>query len=264
MLNKSSVRDVLVSIVSHGHGAMVAALLRDLALPGNAERIRVVLTLNAPEHESIVQDALPFPVQILRNDQPNGFSTNHNRAFQIGMEQGAASFYCVLNPDLRVPAGTVQALLGNFEAGGKIGLVAPAVFTQDGGGENSVRPLPDVAEIAFKAWDKLRRRMSMRVPIPGEWYWVAGMFMLFDAAAYRAVKGFDERYFLYYEDVDICCRLDLHGYRIRHCPSIGVVHHARRDSHRQLVFFFRHLNSAIRFFLSPIYFRCRRKARTRS
>jgi hypothetical protein len=256
-------RHILVSIVSHGHGAMVADLLRDLAMPGNAECIRVVLTLNVPEDdEGLGLESLPFPLQVVRNERPQGFSANHNRAFQIGMDQEATPYYGVLNPDLRIPAGAILALRGGFDGAGKVGLVAPYVVSPDGAVENSARPLPAPVEIAFKAWARMRGRMASREPGPDDWYWVAGMFMLFDTAAYRMVGGFDERYFLYYEDVDICCRLALSGYDIRRNSSVKVMHHAHRDSHRHPGYFFRHLSSALRFFLSPTFFRCRHLART--
>ncbi|PIW38726.1 MAG: glycosyl transferase [Hydrogenophilales bacterium CG15_BIG_FIL_POST_REV_8_21_14_020_62_31] len=257
------VREVLVSIVSHGHGAMVADLLRDLALPGNAEYIRVVLTLNVPEDVDFRLNQLPFPVEVLRNEQPLAFSANHNRAFKLGMKQEAAAFYCVLNPDLRIPAGAMPALRACFDEAGTVGLVAPVVVSPEGAVENSVRPLPTPVEIALKVWARLLGRKCISEPQASEWYWLAGMFMLFDAAAYRVVGGFDERYFLYYEDVDICCRLGLAGYGIRRCQSVKVIHDARRDSHRRPWYFFMHLTSAWRFFRSPTYFRCRGMTRGR-
>ena len=65
--------------------------------------------------------------------------------------------------------------------------------------------------------------------------------------------GFDERYFLYYEDVDICCRARLAGWRVRVEPRAMVVHEARWDSHRKPRFFLWHLTSLLRFWRSPTY-----------
>jgi GT2 family glycosyltransferase len=80
--------------------------------------------------------------------------------------------------------------------------------------------------------------------------WVAGMFMLFTAEAYRAVGGFDERYFLYYEDVDICRRLRARGNKIVYEPAVPVIHEARRASRRDPRLMRMHAASALRYLLS--------------
>jgi len=56
--------------------------------------------------------------------------------------------------------------------------------------------------------------------------WAGGMFLLFPRTLFEGLGGFDERYFLYYEDVDICARLTLLGRRVVLCPRARVVHHA--------------------------------------
>jgi N-acetylglucosaminyl-diphospho-decaprenol L-rhamnosyltransferase len=56
------------------------------------------------------------------------------------------------------------------------------------------------------------------------------MFIGFARHAYERVEGFDERYFLYYEDVDICRRLRGHGYKVLYDPTVSIVHEARRAS----------------------------------
>ena len=74
--------------------------------------------------------------------------------------------------------------------------------------------------------------------------------MLFRSSVFHALHGFDERYFLYYEDVDLCRRLRKRGYDIRLVPSVRAVHNARRESHRSLRHLRWHLASIVRFLLS--------------
>jgi len=76
------------------------------------------------------------------------------------------------------------------------------------------------------------------------------MFMLFRADTYREIDGFDERYFLYYEDVDICARLRQRGYDVRLVPAASVIHAARRDSHRRARYLAWHIRSTLRFWRS--------------
>lgn len=73
------------------------------------------------------------------------------------------------------------------------------------------------------------------------------MFMLFPRTVYEQLGGFDETYFLYYEDVDLCARLRKLGYRVGYCADVSVVHDARRASHSNLSYLRRHLASMARF-----------------
>ena len=80
--------------------------------------------------------------------------------------------------------------------------------------------------------------------------WVGGMFMLFTRETFDAVGGFDERYHLYYEDVDICARVRTSGKEIVLCPTVEVIHDAQRQSHTSPRFFAWHVVSMLRFFFS--------------
>ena len=77
--------------------------------------------------------------------------------------------------------------------------------------------------------------------------WLAGMFMLFRSDAYRTVGGFDEAYFLYYEDVDLCHRLRASGASVMFEPGAEVVHDARRASRRNPRLAMHHLAGIFRF-----------------
>ena len=74
--------------------------------------------------------------------------------------------------------------------------------------------------------------------------------MLLRSSTFESIGGFDERYFLYYEDVDLCARLRLLGLEVAQTPGAFVTHHARRASHRDLRYLRLHARSMIKFFLS--------------
>jgi GT2 family glycosyltransferase len=80
---------------------------------------------------------------------------------------------------------------------------------------------------------------------------MAGMFMLFRSELYRAVKGFNEAYFLYYEDADLCRRLHRAGKSVIYNPKAEIIHDARRASHTNPRLAFHHISSALRYFLQP-------------
>lgn len=113
--------------------------------------------------------------------------------------------------------------------------------------EDSARRFPTVATLLKKIFAE-RREPDYPVdrgPLVVDW--LAGMFMLFRSDAYRSVGGFDEAYFLYYEDVDLCHRLGSIGSSAIYAPQAEVTHDARRASRREPGLAVQHLLSALRF-----------------
>ena len=231
---------IAVSVVSHGHGAMVQHLVAHvLACP---EVSRVIVTYNIPELSPCRLDAR---VEVITNVAPKGFGANHNAAFLRCRE----SYWCVLNPDIKLEGNPFPALLDSLRTDA-VGLVAPLIKNPTGQIEDSIRHFPTLTQLALKAWGKDNSPYKIEAGAPDLCPdWVAGMFMLFRAEAFAALNGFDEGYFLYYEDVDICVRIWKAGFKIVACPSVSAIHDARRASrvnwrHRQW-----HLKSMARYFL---------------
>jgi hypothetical protein len=253
-------RTIHVSIVSHRHGAVVHRLLQDLeAAP--AGLLHVTLTLNVPEELPFDPAALRLPVVVRRNRRPLGFGANHNAARAEHAAACACAWFCVANPDIRLDAHGLERLRDRLAADPALALVAPLVVDSSGSVQASARALPTPAEI----FGKLRGR-GWSVPPDGPPLspdWVAGMLMLMRASAFVEVGGFDQRYHLYYEDVDLCCRLRLAGWQIALEPSVRVTHDGAWNSHRDPTHMRWHLASMLRFFTSSVYFASLRRARAR-
>jgi N-acetylglucosaminyl-diphospho-decaprenol L-rhamnosyltransferase len=113
--------------------------------------------------------------------------------------------------------------------------------------EDSARRFPTTGSLLKKFLAEKRQPDYPADRGPTQVDWLAGMFMLFRADAYRSVDGFDEAYFLYYEDVDICHRLRLGGAAITYEPRAEVIHDARRASRRDLRLARHHLSGILRF-----------------
>ncbi|MHB8453182.1 MAG: glycosyltransferase [Acidiferrobacterales bacterium] len=240
---------ITISVVSHGQGSLVKALLDDLN-KYSSQQIEMILTVNLEENLPFEGKNYDFPIRIVRNAKPRGFSANHNAAFALRSNE----YFCVLNPDIRLNEGPFRRLLSSL-ADPSVGVVAPLVHSAEGSIEDSARRMPTPLVIIRKLFD---RNQGPDYPIGHEPInpdWVAGMFMLFRSDVYARMGGFDERYFLYYEDVDLCARLMLADYKIVLDPRVSVIHNARRESHRHFRYFRRHIASITRFFLSPVFFR---------
>ncbi len=234
---------IAVSIVSHGQGELVAQLLQDIRANCKSMPLHVLLTLNIEEQLPFNEAEFPFPIQIIKNRYRRGFAANHNAAFKVAHGE----YFCVLNPDIRFHSDPFPALVAGL-ADTAIGVTAPLVTGPQGQIEDSARLFPTPLSIARKAFCGQHGPDYAIEETPIQPDWVAGMFMLWRADMFRRIGGFDERFFLYYEDVDACARLHQAGFRVQMIPAVKVIHHARRASHRNLRYLRWHLTSMLRFF----------------
>ncbi len=229
-----------VSIVSHGHGLPVLELVRVLATYNECRPAQVIITLNLPEPslvEMLESGHWPFSLVIIRNTAQKGFGANHNAAFRkCGQDR-----FCIVNPDVMLPANPFPELLRAVGQAGA-GCAYPRQIGANGELQDFAREVPTPLAL----W---RRYAGRGGKTSNAVEWVTGAFMMFDATAYRAIGGFDERYFMYCEDVDICIRIQLAGYRLVEA-KVDVIHVGQRASHASLRHLAWHLASLTRLWTS--------------
>jgi len=233
---------ITVSVVSHGQGRLVAALLEDLACCHDVSA--VVLTQNIPEDDIPCPASLQPRLRVIRNERPRGFAANHNQAFRFC----ETSLFAVLNPDIRFRGDPFQQLALALDAHGG-GVIAPAVRNPSGDLEDSARHFPTPLRQLRKLMGLGDGRIAAEGAAPQDVDWTAGMFLLFPASVYSELEGFDEGFFLYYEDVDVCTRLWRSGRRVILHPGVTVIHAAQRASRRRLRYMKWHFFSMFRYFV---------------
>lgn len=248
--------DITVSVVSHMQIGLVAQLLADLGAHCAGSRLEVILTLNLEETLPFELNDFSFPIKLIRNASAKGFGANHNQAFR----HATGRYFCVMNPDIRLASNPFDALLACL-VDSQIGVVAPLVLGENGEVEDSARRFPTPLTILCKALGRCKGNDYVIGVAPFHPDWVGGMCMLFSYSVFERLGGFDERYFLYYEDVDICARLRLLGYEVLVNPQAKVTHHAQRTSRRSLTYLRWHFKSMMRFFLSSACWRVHRLER---
>ncbi|WP_018076480.1 glycosyltransferase family 2 protein [Thiobacillus denitrificans] len=234
---------ISISVVSHGQGDLAGNVLADLARFADSLPLEVILTRNIPERLPFSSEDFPYPVTVVANASPKGFGANHNAAFRLA----EGKWFCVLNPDIRMPENPFALLIEEIERQ-RAAVIAPAVLSPAGQIEDSIRRFPTPFSLANKLLGRGDGRYAFAVgdeTFPADW--VGGMFMLFRAEDYRRVGGFDEGFFLYYEDVDICTRLWQGGHRVLACPKVQVSHDARRASRRDFRYMRWHAGSMARY-----------------
>lgn len=240
--------DITISVVSHRQMALVVVLLQDLAINCRETRMNVILTLNVPEELPVLLDHLPYPLRVLCNDNPLGFGENHNRAFR----HARTPFFCVINPDIRIESNIFPVLINDLKDR-TLGVVAPRIVNAAGVVEDSARKFPTPFKIFCKLFGGCKMQDYPMGGVALEPDWVGGMFMVFRRDVYERLGGFDQRFFLYYEDVDLCARIRLAGLRVLMLPGVSATHLARRSSHRRVVYSMLHIRSMLRFFSSKVF-----------
>jgi N-acetylglucosaminyl-diphospho-decaprenol L-rhamnosyltransferase len=235
---------ISLSIVSHGHSEAVRELLIDLNAYRGAYPLRLLLTLNVPELEPLTASDLSqvsrWPLMIISNSRVQGFAKNHNAAFK----KAEPGIWCVVNPDIRLFAEQIDTLL-NISLQSKAGLTYPKQSSPAGQVLDYYREL-------VTPWSLMKRYLGRVPERPMQPEWVSGCFMAFRSEVYQELGGFDEKYFLYCEDVDICLRLQLAGYKMVEA-DFSIVHDTRRGTLKNWDHFKWHVSSLLKLWSSRVF-----------
>jgi N-acetylglucosaminyl-diphospho-decaprenol L-rhamnosyltransferase len=240
-------RHLCISIVSHGHKNFVIRLIDQLAATSSSAISKLIITNNKPEWENFddvcMDNRWPFEVICICNPHPLGFGTNHNQAFKACTSE----HFCVLNPDIELIENPFDAL-SNSMATEAVGCAYPSQISSDNLLLDFERELASPLAIAK------RRLFKSTISHIGSSSidWISGSFLVFKSSVFRDLNGFDERYFMYCEDVDICLRLQLAGYSLARAEST-VIHHTQRRTLKNMRHLAWHLRSLFRLWNSKAY-----------
>jgi GT2 family glycosyltransferase len=183
--------------------------------------------------------ALEFrSVRLLRNAENVGFGRGINQAIAAC----SAGRVIVMNPDCQLGPGSLASLTAALDADVRCAIAAPRILNPDGTPQGNARGDPDMLTGLFGRASTLRRalpgldvsRRNVVTETTSEESvtvdWVSGACLLARRDALAAVGGFDERYFMYWEDADLCRRLRQRGYTVRYVPSASAVHRVGQSS----------------------------------
>jgi N-acetylglucosaminyl-diphospho-decaprenol L-rhamnosyltransferase len=173
--------------------------------------------------------------------------SGYGAAINAGVRELEGDFFAVLNPDIRFfSSDTIPRLTHHFMHP-QVGMVAPALELLDGSLQDSARRTPTPANLLFRRWIGEERGWVRR---GGDVEWTVGAFWIVRREAWERIGGFDERYFLYFDDVDICHRMREAGYTVRFDPTVRAQHAFQAASRRPLTAWAtrHHMRSAARFF----------------
>ncbi|HEV2069221.1 MAG TPA: glycosyltransferase family 2 protein, partial [Acidimicrobiales bacterium] len=225
---------VAAVIVSYNVADLVLECIASLRKDG-IERIVVVDNASVDDSVKAVRRHEP-EVEVLALPRNLGYGAAANR----GVSRTTAPYVTIMNPDVVVGPGSTKALVDALEADPGLAVVGPRVETPDGELYPSARTFPDLADAAGHAFfhfvwpanpfSRRYRMLDWDHAAATDVDWVAGNHFLARRRAWDEVGGFDEDYFMYMEDVDLCWRLRRAGWRTGYEPTARVTHAIGRST----------------------------------
>jgi len=222
MTSPSSPR-VSVVLVNFNDRQHLEACLSSLRMGASPLAYDVTLVDNASADGSAEMAASRFPeVRLIRNTVNVGFGRANNQA----AAESRAEFLLFLNTDTVMGAGAVAALVKEMQRDSRAGAAGPALIRAPGRYQVSFgRRVDFLAQLLQKTvinpYRKIQLRFARKTRKTG---WLSAACLLCRREAFAAVGGFDERFFIYFEDIDLCFRMRKAGWRLLHVPSARVVH----------------------------------------
>ena len=226
-----------VVIVNWNGGALLRACLASLAAARDAASVQVIVVDNAST-DSSAEDLppLPHPLRLIRNAHNLGFG----RACDQGAAAGEAPAILFLNPDTQVEPDALDVARAALLADPRTGIVGARLVDPDGRTARSCARTPSALGLLGRAL-ALDRLGLVRPHFLREWDHaedravdqVMGAFLMIRRDLFQSLGGFDPRFFVYWEDADLCARARAAGYSVRHVAG-AVARHLGQGTTRQV------------------------------
>jgi N-acetylglucosaminyl-diphospho-decaprenol L-rhamnosyltransferase len=223
-----------VAIVSYNTCERLRACLATVVAEAPSE---IVVVDNASSDDSAAMVRNEYLNVVL---QVNGTNVGYGAAANQAIARCRAEYVLLLNPDTLLRPGTLRALNRYLDQNPRAAIVGPRLLEADGKIQASCYPFPTpfdtlLENSAIAVF--LGRRIRRYVPVLRNLYlrtwahdrprivpWIKGAVLAIRRTAFDAVGGFDESYFMYFEDADLCYRLNAAGWQIHFTPEATVVH----------------------------------------
>ena len=233
--------DVTAILVNYNAGNELAVALRSIQSDcAQVEWEAVVVDNASSDNSAAIVETFPRAT-LIRNPANVGFGRAVNQAAAVA----TAPRLLLVNPDCRLVSGAISTLRSVLDAEPSCAVVGPRIFDPDGTVQGSARGDPDMLTGLFGRTGALRLLLPF-LPVARRNVvvedavrtgassvvvdWLSGACMLIRRDAFTAAGGFDERFFLYWEDADLCRRLRNRGFQVRYVPGASAVHQVGRSS----------------------------------
>ena len=251
-LNKNI--QVSVSIVTYKNSIQeIKEALR--CVLDSANICKVYIIDNSPSNELSELDKIDNRIEYHFLQKNIGFGRGHNIALNKSIDK-KIEYHLILNPDVTFNNGTIEGLVNFLNQRPNCGMLMPKVYYKDGKRQYLCKKLPNPIEIFGRRignraiTDRLINKLELReynqeeiLNIP----YLSGCFLLCRVDCFNIAGMFDERYFMYMEDLDLSRSFHRH-FETLFYPDISIIHGYRSESKRNIILLVHHIISAIKYF----------------
>lgn len=246
--------------INHNHGEMIRKTIESLFSSTQGMDFESFVINNVVDEATTGWLKENFSsVAVIQNEGPRGFAENINRFIQSHTN---FEYYLLLNPDVVCLPGMIETLVGTMEANPEMGAVGPKLMNPDGSVQPNRRRFATLfvlvlrilhLDAIFKHIPAIDRYLMQDTQFSKQTAvdWITGAVLLLRKKALDQVGLFDERFFLYFEDEDLCARMWRGGWKVVYIP-LAKAYHAHIAAGRNKPFSkasFAHIASAIKMFI---------------
>jgi len=225
-----------IVIVNWNTGKLLSDCLESIYanLPFSADQVETIIVDNASVDGSAqAAEACCPQVQVIYNTVNPGFGAANNQ----GLQQAKGRYALILNPDTLILPGALKAMLEFLEANPQVGAVGPRLHNPDRSLQYSCSPEPTVKtefqrlfHLGGMRADGYEHMETWDCETPHKVDVLLGACIMARMDALQALKGFEEAYFMYSEEVDLCRRLRTAGWNLYWVPQAEIVHYGGQST----------------------------------
>lgn len=246
---------IIISIVTHNSEDIFQTLDQFATFLPN-EQYQLVIFDNHSNSEYIARLKKYAFVKLILSDENRGFGYGHNQVLLTSPEKIGV----ICNPDILVTKEALDEMIRLLKKDTSLAGVSPKVLNADGSTQYLIRHKLTVFDyfLRFIPFKSIKKFFNKRLSgyecrdLPNDQYsyvrMSSGCFLVVDIDKFKQITGFDERFFMYFEDNDLCLRFEQAGYKLLYSPFETVVHLYGKGSHRSFKLFIVFLQSMARFF----------------
>lgn len=254
--------DITIIIVNYNVKEFLANCLRSVENASGGLNTQCIVVDNASKDGSVEFLRNRFKnVRFIENSENYGFGKANNQAIR----EAKGKYILLLNPDTLLQEDTLRILTRHMEKNSECGACGCKIVNPDGTfAPESRRTVPTISTALFKASGLTALFPESRLfgryyeswkdeDKPGEIEVLSGSFMFFRSSVLKEAGGFDERFFMYAEDIDLCYRVRNNGWRIDYVPGTSIIHYKGESSKQNNMQYVRHFNRSLYLFFEKHY-----------
>lgn len=256
-MTRENIRPLMISVVTHNSDKIFQSL--DLLLPQIQDKdvlVKIFDNASDPIYREKLRSYESPQIKIHFHQENKGFGYGHNHNIFNSRER----YGIIFNPDILIESDVLNSLVNLLAEHPECSMLAPKILNADGSTQYLMREYLNVFDymlrfVPSKQLKKLFKKRLARfecrdLPDDHDSYvrMISGSFMVADLDKFREVGGFDERFFMYFEDNDLCLTMEKAGYKLLYTPRFSVIHLYERGAVKNKKLFKIFMSSMKKFF----------------